>query len=63
MRTEEAISYLTIFRKKTIQKGLPISAKAIQLGIEALKRVYDIRKGHDEHILDLLTGETEEVTK
>lgn len=58
MTIDEAIERLDILLDDYNEEPCPDEENAIKLGIEALKRVYDIRRGIDMYVLDLLPGET-----
>ncbi|GAI70409.1 unnamed protein product [marine sediment metagenome] len=60
MTIDEAIKRLENKALQSLTRDEPRDAKAIQLGIEALKRISAMRKGYRDRETDLLQGEAEE---
>ena len=60
MQIDEAIEELQAIKKKAEIDGMPYGAEAIQLGIEALKRVRDYKEAHFNLHYTPMPGETEE---
>jgi len=60
VKLEEAIEFNNALRKDLVVKGLLTFAKALQLGIEALKQVKESRFDPSSWEPRLLPGETKE---
>ena len=60
MTIDEAIEINEDQRESLLERGLPVSAEAAKLGIEALKLVKELRECMPGSAVKLLPGETED---